>query len=139
VRDATERDTSIVAKLVDPFAIDEACLRPIATIAAASSQKRLAILSNSLDLQQKPDPQFALALQRLATELGVRIELHAPQISLHDRFITLGDRIWHVGHSFNALGKDLSAIIEIRDLRLIAQVHEVLHPEFARSPQVFTP
>jgi hypothetical protein len=140
VRDAAAHESSTVARLIDPYAIDEACLRPIATIAAASSQKRIAILSESIDPQtRRPDPQFTAALQRLATELGVTIELHAPQISLHDRFITVGDRIWHVGHSFNALGRDLSAIIEIRDLRLVAQVHEVLGPEFARSPQVFKP
>jgi hypothetical protein len=45
---------------------------------------------------------------------------------LHDRFLVVGDRVWHVGPSFNKIGEQVSAIVEMTDEKIRAQVLESL-------------
>jgi hypothetical protein len=45
---------------------------------------------------------------------------------LHDRFLVVGDRVWHVGPSFNKIGEQVSAIVEMTDDKIRGQVLESL-------------
>ena len=54
---------------------------------------------------------------------------------LHDRFLVIGERLWHVGPSFNKIGEQISAIVEMTDERVKAQVLESL-ARFTGAPSV---
>jgi hypothetical protein len=54
---------------------------------------------------------------------------------LHDRFLVIGERLWHVGPSFNKIGEQISAIVEMTDERVRAQVLESL-ARFTSVPSV---
>lgn len=74
------------------------------------------------------EAKFRARAKRIGSELGIEIDLlRASGIDLHDRFIIVGSRIWHVGHSFNAIGEALSAIVEMRDVKSKATVRRIIN------------
>jgi hypothetical protein len=76
------------------------------------------------------DERFAREAAHLAQNLGVKIRWYKPTISLHDRFLEIGPRVWHVGHSFNRFGCDLSAVVELRDVEEKARLRAILDDQF---------
>lgn len=62
---------------------------------------------------------------RVAKQLGVRFRFYGAE-RLHDRFLVVGERIWHVGPSFNKIGEQISALVEMTDERIKCQVRETL-------------
>jgi hypothetical protein len=69
--------------------------------------------------------EFFRVAQQVANVTKVPIEVFQAD-RLHDRFILLKDRIWHVGPSFNTLGQEVAAIVEMRDTRTKAKVRAYL-------------
>jgi hypothetical protein len=67
---------------------------------------------------------FATA-DRVAGQLKVRIRFYRAE-RLHDRFLVIGERLWHVGPSFNKIGEEISAIVEMTDEKIKSQVLESL-------------
>ncbi len=67
---------------------------------------------------------YAVA-QKVFEATNVPIEVYEA-VKLHDRFILLGERVWHVGSSFNTLGQEISAIVEMRDHRRKLQLRNYL-------------
>jgi hypothetical protein len=62
---------------------------------------------------------------RVAKQLGVRFRFYGAE-RLHDRFLVVGERVWHVGPSFNKIGEQISALVEMTDERVKCQVRETL-------------
>jgi hypothetical protein len=146
--------TDSVARIVvaDPYALDEKALAAVAAIAARAGGSGVIDVMTAFEVHQgndvpKSDAQAqreraqaqAIAVaQKIASSLGVRIRIF--RISrLHDRFLVIDDRVWHVGHSFNAIGEAISAIVEMRDQRRKAEVRAVLsrfesNPIFDSNP-----
>jgi hypothetical protein len=62
---------------------------------------------------------------RVAGQLKVRFRFYRAE-RLHDRFLVIGERLWHVGPSFNRIGEEISAIVEMTDERIKCQVLESL-------------
>jgi hypothetical protein len=62
---------------------------------------------------------------RITARLGVKVICYEV-VGLHDRFLIVDDRVWHVGPSFNKLGEQFSAIVEMHDPRRIAEVVKYL-------------
>jgi hypothetical protein len=73
--------------------------------------------------------------QKIASQLKVTIIFYSIE-SLHDRFLMVGERLWHVGCSFNQLGQEISAIVEMRDERVKYAVTQMLD-EAQSHPPVF--
>jgi hypothetical protein len=65
------------------------------------------------------------AAESVSKQLKIRFRFYRAE-GLHDRFLVIGERLWHVGPSFNKIGEQISAIVEITDERVKAQVLESL-------------
>ncbi len=118
-------------RIVDPFVIDPQALLRIALVAAASRASQVQILTTARQLPHLPLYDFASEVRRVAAMTNVRIEVCGPAIPLHDRFLWIGSRIWHFGHSFNAYGgDDLSVVTEMRNLKATSELRSVLEPQF---------
>ena len=151
---ALHSDRKIV-RVVDPFGIGIEALEAMIPMAAGVPHGEIWLLSNNdppppkslqehmarelrklqaqlqgIDPQDILDKKFARSAAALAKNLGVTIRWYRPTISLHDRFLEVGPRIWHVGHSFNRLGCDLSAVVEFRDLEERARLRAILGEQF---------
>jgi len=74
------------------------------------------------------------AAETVSTQLKVRFRFYRAE-GLHDRFLVIGERLWHVGPSFNKIGEQISAIVEMTDERVKAQVLESL-ARFTGAPSV---
>ena len=149
---ANEKATNIY--VIDPFVINELALRSIAAIASGrEAQTRIWLITKFEDVEspqldaggaadaltenasrrEQAELRFRATAQRVQNALGVKMEVVAARgISLHDRFLLVGSRIWHVGHSFNAIGESLSAIVEMRDLTAKAQIFEIVEEVMAK-------
>jgi len=75
------------------------------------------------------------AAQKVASQLNVTMIFYSIE-SLHDRFLMVGERLWHVGCSFNQLGQEISAIVEMRDERVKYTVTQMFD-EAQSHPPVF--
>jgi len=73
--------------------------------------------------------------QKIASQLKVTMTFYSIE-SLHDRFLMVGERLWHVGCSFNQLGQEVSAIVEMRDERVKYAVTQMFD-EAQSHPPVF--
>ncbi len=71
--------------------------------------------------------------QTIATQLKVTLIFYSIE-SLHDRFLMVGERLWHVGCSFNQLGQEISAIVEMRDQRVKHAVTQMFDEAQSRPP-----
>jgi hypothetical protein len=79
------------------------------------------------------EAEAKLAAQKIATKLNVTILFYKIE-SLHDRFLLVGERLWHVGCSFNTIGQQISAVIEMRDERTKATVLDIFERTMAQGP-----
>lgn len=71
--------------------------------------------------------------QKIATQLNVTMIFYRIE-SLHDRFLMVGERLWHIGYSFNQLGQEISAIVEMRDERVKYAVTQMFDEAQSHSP-----
>lgn len=74
------------------------------------------------------------AAESVSKQLKIRFRFYRAE-GLHDRFLVIGERLWHVGPSFNKIGEQISAIVEMTDERVKAQVLESL-ARFTAVPSV---
>lgn len=149
--------------VVDPFVLSEPALRSIAAIASGrEAQTRIWLLSKFEDVEspqrdagggapggdtsadasrrQQVEERFRSTAKRVQDALGVEIRVVAAKgISLHDRFLVVGRRIWHVGHSFNAIGESLSAIVEMRNFTAKAKIFAIVDEIVASHRQSESP
>jgi hypothetical protein len=72
--------------------------------------------------------------ENVSKQLEVQFRFYRAE-GLHDRFLVIGERLWHVGPSFNKIGEQISAIVEMTDERVRAQVLESL-ARFTAVPSV---
>lgn len=151
--------------VADPYALDERALDAIAVIVSGAGatgtvkvltafdsppqgatwfsklRSRLRLVFDTkqrarLSARQRTEAAAKIAAQNIATKFNVSISFYRIE-GLHDRFLLIGERLWHVGGSFNAFGQEISAVIEMRDERAKASVLDI----FARTtvqPPVFT-
>ena len=149
------RSDRTIVRVVDPYGIGIEALEAMIPMAAGVPHGEIWLLSDNdppppkslqehmgrdlrnvlsrlqgIDPQDVLDERFASGAAALARNLGVTIRWYKPTISLHDRFLEVGPRIWHVGHSFNRLGCDLSAVVELRDLVEKARLRGILDEQF---------
>jgi hypothetical protein len=59
--------------------------------------------------------------ESVSKQLKVQFRFYRAE-GLHDRFLVIGERLWHVGPSFNKIGEQISAIVEMTDERAKSQV-----------------
>ncbi len=96
----------------------EQCLRK-------AFRRRKLLVRPLLTQRDKARADFYGVAQQVFEATNVPIMVYdAPH--LHDRFMLLRDRIWHVGPSFNTLGEEVAAIVEMRDPRRKAQIRAYL-------------
>ena len=147
-----------VVLVVDPFGVGVETLKAMIPLAAGAPNAELWLLSNNseappsslidfalrevqkfiaglskMSLQEVIDQQFAHSASIVAKQLKVKIRWYKPSVPLHDRFLKIGQRIWHVGHSFNRFGCDLSAIVEFRDVEEKAHLLRIFSEQFSAS------
>lgn len=71
--------------------------------------------------------------QKVATQFKVKMFFYRVE-SLHDRFLLVGERLWHVGCSFNQLGQEITAIVEMRNERVKSAVIEIFNRARSKPP-----
>lgn len=75
---------------------------------------------------------FRKTARYFSTTFGPRVRLYQlHDIDVHDRFLIIDTKIFHVGHSFNAIGEALSAIVEMSDIAAKAALLDILEPQMA--------
>jgi len=123
--------------VVDPFSLDLDALEAIVAVAAS---KPANFTLDIITKFQKPPKQeettyegrvqkFRQAVEHVAHELTIHVRVfNAVGISIHDRFLFVDERVFHVGPSFNALGEELGATVEMSDIRAIAELRKMLNP-----------
>ena len=134
-----------IVKVVDKYALDAEALKAIAPIAAGIPDSEIWILTEGkrydAEAEQtagSPDAEaFAAVATQISKVLRTKIRVFSPTIPLHDRFLQIGPRFWHVGHSFNNFGCDFSAIVEFRDPKEIQELHSVFDQQFVGERQVY--
>jgi hypothetical protein len=75
-----------------------------------------------------------VAAQKVATALKVKLVFYKIE-SLHDRFLVVGERLWHIGCSFNQLGQKRSAVVEMRDDRVKRSVFDLFDSVRKHAPE----
>ena len=147
--------------VADPYALDERALDAIAVTVARGGLtssvrvltaflsvpknvswmgRLLALVKAALDpkgrekqtARKKAEAAAKAAAQNIATKLNVSISFYNIE-GLHDRFLLVGDRLWHVGCSFNTIGQQISAVIEMRDEKAKALVLEIFERAIAHG------
>ena len=148
--------------VADPYALDERALDAIAvTVARGGLTSSVRVLTAFLSVpknvswmgrllalvkavldrkgqakqtaREKAEAAANAAAQNIATKLNVSISFYKIE-GLHDRFLLVGDRLWHVGCSFNTIGQQISAVIEMRDERAKALVLGIVERTIAKGP-----
>jgi len=144
-----------VVRIIDPYGVGVEALIALAPIAAGLPGGEIWLLSNNAPpppksiwdyvkrdfrklvarlrgttAQRLLDEDFIRVATNLARHLRITIRWYKPTIGLHDRFLEIGDRVWHVGHSFNAFGCDLSAIVEFRNREQTRILHNTMDEQF---------
>jgi hypothetical protein len=132
-----------IVKIVDPFALDAQALIALVPIAAGIPNAEIWILTENKRAspaqmsELSDDAAFAAVAGQIAKHLGVKIRVFKPTIPLHDRFLQIGNRNWHVGHSFNRFGCDLSAIVELRDPHEIRKLLALFDQQFVGGGELY--
>ncbi len=121
--------------VVDPFSLDVDALEAIVAVAAS---KPANLTLDIITKFQKPPKEeettyegrvqkFRRAVEYVAHELTIHVRVfNAIGIGIHDRFLFVDERVFHVGPSFNALGEELGATVEMSDIRAIAELRKIL-------------
>jgi hypothetical protein len=149
--------------VADPYALEERALHAIAVLATREGRVRSVRVLTQFDSAPKvrsslwqvfaalrnllPRRAFAkqtartktqadamLLAQQIATQLNVSISFHKIE-GLHDRFLLVGERLWHVGCSFNTLGQQISAVVEMRDERVKSTMLDVFKKATSQEPK----
>ena len=81
----------------------------------------------------KTQADAMLVAQQIASQLNVSMSFYKIE-GLHDRFLLVGERLWHVGCSFNTLGQRISAVVEMRDERSKSAVLDVFERATSQKP-----
>jgi hypothetical protein len=138
--------------VADPYALEERALHAIAVMATRQGQAKSvrvltqfhsapkvpSWLTQVLSVVRKVWPWCSvkqtarakvqadamLLAQKIATQLNVSMAFYTIK-GLHDRFLLVGERLWHVGCSFNTLGQEISAVVEMRDERAKSAVLDI--------------
>lgn len=134
---ATTRDQNRIVRVVDPYGISTETMTALAPIVAGLPNGEIRLLSqnrsvDSTSTQEELDEDFVRVATGLARHLRIKIRWYKPTVGfgLHDRFLEIGDRVWHVGHSFNRFGCDLSAIVEFRNKQQMRILRLTLDQQF---------
>jgi len=147
-----KNETPSQITVADRYALDERALDAIAVMAirgrpvssirvlteflAAPKSASLASQAPARAKQtarEQAEAEAKLAAQKIATKLNVAISFYKIE-SLHDRFLLVGERLWHVGCSFNTIGQQISAVIEMRDERAKAMVLDIFKRTTEQGP-----
>jgi hypothetical protein len=126
---------------VDRYSLNRDALEAVVAIAVAHTAGVVVDIATKFEVNSAGDAAGASPLAQrvmeltaiaktVASRLGMRIRLHKIDgVDLHDRFLIVDERIWHVGPSFNAVGEALSAVVEMRDLAAKAQLLDIIEPQ----------
>jgi hypothetical protein len=157
-----QNETPSPITVADPYALDERALDAIAVMAIRARQvssvrvltaflaapKAASWVSQAQAVlkgifirkwrvqqteREQAESEAKLAAQKIATKLNVAISFYKIE-SLHDRFLLVGERLWHVGCSFNTIGQQISAVIEMRDERAKAMVLDIFERTMEQGP-----
>jgi hypothetical protein len=157
-----QNETPSQITVADPYALDERALDAIAVMAIRGGQvgsvrvltaffvapqiaswasQAMALLKGLFlrkwraqqTAREQAEAEAKLAAQRIATKLNVAISFYKIE-SLHDRFLLVGERLWHVGCSFNTIGQQISAVIEMRDERTKTMVLDIFERTMEQGP-----
>lgn len=146
--------------VADPYAVDERAMHALAVLALRENYVPCIHILTQFDSGIREDansseissaqghgeaaPKTARAeivertkvvAQKVATQFKVNMSFYRIE-SLHDRFLLVGERLWHFGCSFNQLGQEITAVIEMRDEKAKSVVIKMF--DRARSkPPVF--
>jgi hypothetical protein len=145
--------------VADPYALDERAMRALAVMVLREDRvPQIDILTHFDSGEDGDDPcdasggdrslpagtdkskrdetrdEAKVAAQKVATALKVKFVFYKIE-SLHDRFLVVGERIWHVGCSFNQLGQEISAVVEMRDDRVKHSVLDLFDSVRKRTPE----
>ena len=145
--------------VADPYVLDERAMHAIAVMAIRPNrvstihvvtQFKSGSESESTSVAEANEPDHLTAsekttareetitdakktVQRIATQLRVKLSFYKIE-RLHDRFLIVGERVWHVGGSFNRIGQEISAIVEMRDDRAKDAVVEIFKRYLSKRP-----
>jgi hypothetical protein len=153
-----EEQKSPQVVVADPYAVDERAMHALAVLAIRENHVPcIHILTrfdsgtredaNSPEMSPERDqgeaaPQTArsemvertkIISQKVATQFKVKMSFYRIE-SLHDRFLLVGERLWHVGCSFNKLGQEITAIVEMRDEKAKSAVIKIFDRARSKSP-----
>ncbi|MDF2434850.1 MAG: hypothetical protein JWP44_4481 [Mucilaginibacter sp.] len=150
-------------RVADPYGLDEAAMEAIAvsalrdgrpqsielycefkpppndeaaTPAATATTTGATPPTPTLTKKQREEAAAKSVADRIKARLGVRVVCYRVQ-GLHDRFLIIGERLWHVGPSLNKVGEEFSALVEIRDPRRVADVVAYLDRHANTANEVF--
>jgi hypothetical protein len=157
-----QNETPSQITVADPYALNERALDAIAVMAIRGGQvssvrvltaffaapqiaswasQALALLKGIFlrkwraqqTTREQAQAEAKLVAQKIATKLNVAISFYKIE-SLHDRFLLVGERLWHVGCSFNTIGQQISAVIEVSDERTKAMVLDIFERSMEQGP-----
>ena len=112
--------------IMDPYDVPTATLRAMAEVLPRGSTIRIIGGNGGFDADF---PAVALS-----TGVSVRRYTSLSGIRLHDRFLRVDNHLWSVGTSFNSVGHDFSAILEVRDPVTFGEIASVLDAFLAGNP-----
>ena len=144
--------------VADPYALDERAMHTLAVMAIRQnhvpsihiltqfdSGTRENIGSSEASTEQaareasrktariETEEKAKIVAQKVATQFKVKIFFYRIE-SLHDRFLLVGERLWHVGCSFNQLGQEITAIVEMRDETVKSAVIKIFKRARSKPP-----
>jgi hypothetical protein len=144
--------------VADPYALDERVMHALAVMAmrenhvpsihivtqfdsgtrekagsAENSTNRVEAEASKKTARVETEKKARIVAQKVATQFKVKLFFYRIE-SLHDRFLLIGERLWHVGCSFNQLGQEITAIVEMRDEREKSAVIEIFNRARSKPP-----
>jgi hypothetical protein len=144
--------------VADPYALDERAMHALAVMAIRENHVPSIHIVTQFDSGTRENVGFSeesterteggaskttarietqekakVVAQKVATQFKVKMFFYGIE-SLHDRFLLVGERLWHVGCSFNQLGQEITAIVEMRDERVKSTVIEMFNRARSKPP-----
>jgi hypothetical protein len=100
---------------------------------SAASTKQAAKEASRKTARIETEEKAKVIAQKVATQFKVKIFFYRIE-NLHDRFLLVGERLWHVGCSFNQLGQEIAAVVEMRDERVKSAVLDIFKRVRTKPP-----
>jgi len=144
--------------VADPYALDERAMHALAVLAMREKHVPSIHILTHFDSGDKEDTSSSdrlleqgqgedakpgarveskerakVVAQKVATQFKVKMSFYEIE-SLHDRFLVVGDRLWHVGCSFNKLAQEITAVVEMRDEQAKSAVIKIFDRARLKSP-----